>query len=152
VIASLGADEGGVALEEGANEPGRLFLSEAVVGFDCHLAGGSDEILVRLDQELRRDKGAVCARGAGIPRPERVLRARSLVMVADLPAPAAATAVAAATAAALGLGPGLVDGERSPTDFLAVRGLDSRSHIVSRDLDEREALVADDSDFGDRAE
>ena len=34
MIASVGADEGGVALEEGANEPGRLFLSEAVAGFD----------------------------------------------------------------------------------------------------------------------
>lgn len=67
-----------------------------------------------------------------------------------LPARSAATAAITTTAAATAsLCPrsGFVNGERPAADLFAIRGFDSRSHVLLRDLDECESLVADDSDF-----
>jgi len=67
-------------------------------------------------------------------------------------AAATATTVASATTAAtaagaLGSGPGLVDSESPAAEFLAIGGVDSRLHVLLRNLYECEALVADDSYF-----
>jgi hypothetical protein len=75
------------------------------------------------------------------------------ILPASSAASATTAAVTTATTAAttLGLGSCFINSEGPAADFFAVDGIDSSLHILLRNLDEAEALVADDSNFNDRA-
>ena len=60
-------------------------------------------------------------------------------------------AIDAAAATSLALGTCFVNGEGATADLFAVRGIDSRLHVLLGDLYEPEALVADDPYFNYRA-